>query len=161
MNFFKNLFRKKQTNIKQDNGSESINFDLLVKTARDSGNSKDLTILYSSLFNIKDICFVISKNSNLNEPKPFIGIVDNAPSLFAFTDIKKAKEFVDLDPENFYTANDGNAFILKTDIESFVNMTNQLALNGVYGVRFNEGENGWFISIQNLMEIYQMCKMNN
>lgn len=156
MGLFDKLFNKKTSNPPKSfeeltiNNPE-INFDKLVEQARTSGNSTDLEILYKSFLNLEQWVFIISKNCDIEDAKPFIGVFEEQPWLYVFTDSLKADYYAKLFG-NFHSK-DGNTLVLKMTRTSSLNMTKELSKLGVYGIRINEGENGWFCSIEGFFEI--------
>jgi len=156
MGLFNKLFNSKTSNSKEVTGkptayNSEINFDKLVEKARTSGSSADLEILYKSFLKLDNWAFIVSKNCDIEQAKPFIGVIDNQPWLYVFTDSKKADQYAKIFG-NFHTK-DGNTLVLKMSRDGSLNMTKELGQRGVYGVRINDGENGWYCTIQELFGI--------
>jgi hypothetical protein len=163
MGIFDKLFNKKLTKeIKSNdtftsNTSES-NFDKLVEKARNSGETVDLEILYKSFLKLEQWVFIVSKNCEVENARPFIGELENQPWLYVFTESLKADSYAKLFP-NFLTEGD-NTLVLKMSRTNSLNMIQELNNRGVFGLRINEGENGWFCSIQELFEIINHYKID-
>ena len=149
MSILKKLFGDNKTN--NPSISTSIDFDLLVEKARNSGQTVDLNNLYSAFFDLKEWVYIVSKNCSIEDAKPFIGVIDENPWLFVFTDSKKADQYAKTFG-NFHE-NNGNTFVIKMNSSNSLNMVQQLNERGVVGVRINEGENGWFTDIPGLFNI--------
>jgi hypothetical protein len=139
------------------NDSE-MNFDKLVEKARTSGNNADLEVLYKSFFKLEEWVFIVSKNCEIENAKPFIGVLEDQPWLYVFTDSSKADHYAKLFG-NFHSK-DGNTIVLKMKRTNSLNMAKELSQRGVIGIRINEGENGWFCSIQELFGIINHYQIN-
>lgn len=126
-------------------------FDQLVANARNSGKEADLNALYGSFFALEHWNFIVSQNSSPEEPKPFIGIVDEKPWLFVFTDGMKATHYAKA--AGGFLEKDGHTLILRMQSEQAIHVANQLHERGVYGIRVNDGENGWYFDIPSLQAI--------
>ncbi|CAM3810453.1 hypothetical protein FLGE108171_15615 [Flavobacterium gelidilacus] len=155
MGIFNKLFGNKESS----ENTEKLNFDILVEKARNSGSVDDLNELYKSFFKLEKLSFIVSNNCDIENPKPFIGIVDEVPWIFAFTDNKKANEYA-VEKGNFQTK-DGSTFILVLTLKSAISVFAQLDERGVYGIRINDGENGWFTKISGLWDIMSHLKIEN
>lgn len=163
MGLFDKLFNKKNTDtIISTEGiptnPSGINFDKLVEQARTSGKSADLEILYKSFLRLDQWVFIVSNNCEIENPKPFIGVIEDKPWLYVFTDSLKANYYAKLFG-NFHNK-DGNTLVLKMKRANSLNMAKELNQRGVYGVRINEGENGWFCSIPELFGIINHFKID-
>jgi hypothetical protein len=155
MSIFSNLFSKKD---KSDNEINiAIDFDNLVNIARNSGNVEDLNHLYKSFLELKEWNFIVSENCELENAKPFIGILDENPWLFIFTESEKGNSYAK--EKSGFLKNNGNTLIIKMSVKNSINMIKQLHERGVYGIRINEGENGWFCTIPGLIEIISFLKI--
>ncbi|WP_343634128.1 hypothetical protein [Fluviicola sp.] len=126
-------------------------FDQLVTNARTSGKEADLDALYGAFFALEDWNFIVSQNSSLEEAKPFIGVVDEKPWLFVFTDGLKATEYART--AGGFLEKDGHTVILRLASENATHLANQLYQHGVYGIRVNDGANGWYFDIPALDSI--------
>lgn len=147
------LFRKKNRILEPNNArlSSEINFDQLVSKARNSGEIEDLNALYLAFFDLLEWNFIVSNNSSMDDAKPFIGVVDDKPWLFVFTDGKKADEYAKA--FGSFLEQDGNTIILKMTAVSSQDMLKTLGERGVFGLRINEGDNGWFIDVPGFFNI--------
>tara|TARA_R110001583_G_scaffold51483_1_gene160690 strand:- start:1587 stop:2033 length:447 start_codon:yes stop_codon:yes gene_type:complete len=140
-------FKKKNTN-ERIPAKGQVDFDSLVERAR-SGDPEQLTYLYAAFLNLDNWTYLASGNDP-EKPKPYIGEVDGQPWIFIFTDSIKASEF-DQNP-------DGRTKVIKMDVDSSLHLIYKLNERGVYGIRVNEGENGWFCSIAELPNIIGYIK---
>lgn len=163
MGLLNKLFGKKSAelpNWKEKSGlkNQDINFDLLVEKARTSGNEKDLEELYRSFLNLETWVFLVSENCEIEHPKPFIGILEEQPWLYVFTDFSKADFYAKLFGR--FHSKDGNTLCLRMKRDSSLNMAKELGQRGVYGIRVNEGDNGWFCNIQGLFDIIKHLRID-
>ena len=90
-------------------------------------------------------------------PNHLLGVFEEQPWLYVFTDSKKADTYARLFG-NFLT-NDESTFIIKMSRENSLNMINELNRRGVFGVRINEGDIGWFSTVSGLFEIKDYLKI--
>jgi hypothetical protein len=132
--------------------NESIDFDSLVENAKTSNNKEDLDILYSSFFGLSHWFFVTTVKDDIAHAKPFIGLTDDQPWLYAFTDGNHAQTFAKLNPDTMLLEN-GASHIIKMTAKGSFEMAMELSNRGVFGIRVNEGEHGWFFPIQNMPNI--------
>jgi hypothetical protein len=157
-------FRKKKDTISSEidqskseyqliqDANKSVDFDALVENAKKSNNKEDLDILYSSFFRLSHWFFVTTAKEDISHAKPFIGLTEDKPWLYAFTDGDHAQTFAKLNPDTMVLENGGSHIIKMTAKGSF-DMAMELSNRGVFGIRVNEGENGWFFPIQNMPNI--------
>ena len=131
-------------------------FDLLVGNARNANNTENLDALYSAFFELKEWNFIVSQNSSLEDARPFIGLVDEKPWLFVFTDGMKAQQYAQA--AGGFLEQDGNTVILRMEAENSMDIARQLNERGVYGIRVNEGENGWYFDIPGMFRIREYLK---
>lgn len=126
-------------------------FDTLVSNARNNNSTKNLDALYGAFFALEEWNFIVSQNSSLADAKPFIGLVDEKPWLFVFTDGGKAQQYAK--EAGGFLEQDGNTLILRMKAENCMDIARQLHERGVYGIRVNEGENGWYFDIPGMFRI--------
>ena len=139
-------------------GNETnLKIDDLVNNAQNSGRSEDLTLLWKATLNLKQWHFITKYQNNLQDRRPFVGIIDNQPWVFVFTDRQKAQVYC-LDKQNQgFTDNKGGVMIISMDTDKAIEYIMKLKTSGVYGMRINEGK-GWFSPIANLAEIIKLTK---
>lgn len=142
---------------KMDETNMAENIDLLVADAAKSGNSDDLTKLWKATLNLKQWHFITKYKSDIQNSRPFIGVIDNQPWVFVFTDRQKAQQYCLNEKNDGFTDTKGSAFIISMDTEKAVNYVLDLHSKGVFGMRINEG-NGWFSPIENLTAIIDHIK---
>lgn len=151
-NISKNNFKNKMNDTKFTD-----NIDLLVENATKSGNSNDLTKLWSATLKLKQWNFITKHKSDIQESQPFIGVIDNQPWVFIFTDRQKAQQYCLQKGNDGFADNNGNVHIISMDTEKAIDYILELQSKGVYGMRINEG-NGWFSPIANLKPIIEHIK---
>ena len=98
-------------------------FDLLVGNARNANNTENLDALYSAFFELKEWNFIVSQNSSLEDARPFIGLVDEKPWLFVFTDGMKAQQYAQA--AGGFLEQDGNTVILRMEAENSMDIARQ------------------------------------
>ena len=157
MGLFDKIFKSKTVETASSTiikAEPETNFDELVARARTSGNATDMSSLYKAFFQLKEWTFIVSNNCTIENAKPFIGGIRGTT---VFTDSKKADTYARLFG-NFLT-NDESTFIIKMSRENSLNMINELNRRGVFGVRINEGDIGWFSTVSGLFEIKDYLKI--
>lgn len=154
MSILKKLFGNNKSEIQLPKNLND--FDGLVEKARNSGSISDLNNLYTTLLELKEWNYIVSKNCTIENAKPFIGVVDEKTWLFVFTDRSKADQYARTFG-HFHERN-GSTLVLTMNLNNSLDMIQQLYERGVYGVRFNEGENGWFTDIPGLFNIKNYLK---
>ncbi len=135
-----------------------INFDKLVANAKSSGKAEDMNALYKSFLTLDEWFFVTAPKSDLENPKPFIGFIDEQPWLFIFTDSSKAHAFCTANKG--FLMEDGSSYFIKMKTANAIKMTLKLGESGVYGIMVNQGENGWFCPIAGLPQIMEHLKID-
>lgn len=130
-------------------------FDTLVNNAR-SGEIEQLNHLYRNFFELENWVFVSPVRDDMENAKPFIGVVNEQPWLFVFTDETKAHTFCKATP-GFMDAS-GNSFFIRIQVNPALEMMYQLHMQGVHGIRVNDGENGWFCPLADIPNIIAFLK---
>jgi len=117
-----------------------------------------LNILYKSFFELEELVFIVSENVDIENAKPFIGVIEEQPWLFIFTDSKKADQYAKTFGK--FLNNNGSTFVLKMKMKNSLDMAKELNKRGVFGVRINEGENAWFSNIPGLFDVITHLGIN-
>ena len=126
-------------------------FDTLVSNVRNTNSYEDLEALYTAFFALEEWTFIVSKESSFEDAKPFIGVIDEKPWIFVFTDGMKATQYAQA--AGSFMERDGNTVVIRMSREAGMNYVKAIQEIGAYGIRFNEGENGWFVDIPGLFRI--------
>lgn len=130
---------------------EKSRFFELAKKAIDSNDETDLDILFKNVFGLSDLYFIAPFREDWEQSGPFIGNIQNKPCLFAFTDARVAYDFAMATP-GFQWENT-KAFIMHMPMQECLTIFKELHKRGVFGIRFNEGENGFFCPMSHLEAI--------
>lgn len=141
-----------------NNKTSTVNFDDLVERLKSNGNQEGMDNLYRNFFLLEEWIFVSPIRTDVENAKPFIGVIDDKPWLFVFTDNIKAKEFCNVN-EGFVKEN-GSINIIKMKNKNAIEMAKELYNRGVYGIRVNEGEYGWFFPIENIDAMLSYLKIS-
>lgn len=154
-----NLFNKKKPEaetkpasepIKDEKSNIEIDFDTLVDNSRD-GNLESLTKLYKAFLGLEKWCFIRS-GETMEDSRPFIGIIDDKPWVFIFTDSSKAQQ---AKPNE-----DGSVVLIKMSVEGALEYIYKVGEQGAFGIRVNEGTHGWFCPIADLPNIIDYVNKN-
>ena len=97
-----------------------------------------------------DRWYILFEEVTNNSPKPIVGSINNRFWIFGFTDLKKAKKFKK--EQNIPAA------ILEMEPSSCIDWIKEYQNTGIYGIRFNEGKLGWYITINNLLKLKELIK---
>ncbi|MDU0370852.1 hypothetical protein ACFPAF_10640 [Hymenobacter endophyticus] len=134
--------------------STSQEIDLLLEKAKSSGKTEDLAALWKAALELPQWHFITRQTANIEDRKPFVGVLDNKPWIFVFTDRQRAQEYARTITGGGFVDESGNVLVMSTDTPKAIDYLLALTSQGVYGVRFNE-LNGWFSPLQNLPAILQ------
>ncbi|RYZ50722.1 MAG: hypothetical protein EOP49_13420 [Sphingobacteriales bacterium] len=131
---------------------QNTEIDRLVQQASASGSPEDLKALWKATLGLEKWYFITRNQDSLQDRKPFIGVIENKPWVFVFTDKHKAQLFGSSDPGAGFTDTSGSVMIIAMETSRALEYVMELQQIGVYGIRLNEG-NGWFSPISNLPSI--------
>jgi len=152
---FKNSQMNNNNSIQQMNDTNFIdNIDLLFANFEKSESMDDLTKLWSATLKLKQWHFITKHKIDIQERRPFVGIIDNQPWVFIFTDRQKARQYCVQEGNEGFTDDKGSVYVISMNTDRAIDYILDLQSKGVYGMRINEG-NGWFSPIANLEAIIQ------
>lgn len=170
-----------------DSASEdhaAVNFDALVVKAfaepdepapNDSDDEapappisiEDLDHLWSAFLKLDEWIFLVQPAPG-KDPFPFIGMIDEQPWLFLFTDHERLRRFADrhdlLDLQSnahFITMTPDQSLEWLRRLHAATLAPSAPAANpvpAVYGIRINEGPRGWYAPLESLPAIYGHLK---
>lgn len=144
----KNL--QKRSNLEKNESMEEF-----IKRAK-SGDSEALEDIWKFTFELPQWYFPCRYKENVNDAMPFVGVLDGKPLLFAFTDSKKAQEFA----KTQGLANKiGETLILSKTPTNTQIFLDSIKAEGVIGIYFNNGPDGWFSEIDELPNILKSLKV--
>jgi hypothetical protein len=127
---------------------EKSKFIDLAKTAIKNNDEVSMDALFGTLFRQQDLYFISPFREDWEKSGPFIGNIQDKPCLFVFTDAKLAYEFAMATPGFQWEEN--KAFIMHMPMEECIAVFKELRNRGVFGIRFNEGEHGFFCPLSHL-----------
>lgn len=125
-------------------------FDQLVDAARDGDDEEAMVALWRAAYALDEWHFVA--RGEMPNVQPFIGLVDERPFVMVFTDEERARAFAE---RNKLIQEDGTVPLLGMSPEGASKTLPQYGEHGVHGVLFNEGPNGFFAPLSNLMPMYE------
>lgn len=128
--------------------------DLLLAKAKSSGRPEDLSALWKAALSLPQWHFITRQTAQMEDRKPFVGVMDGKPWAFLFTDRQRAQEYARTIPNGGFVDESGSVLVISTDTQKAIDYLLALAAQGVYGLRFNE-LNGWYSPIENLPAILQ------
>lgn len=143
-----------------DDTKPTDNIDNLVAKASESGNAEDLTKLWKTFLDLNQWHFITKYKENINDSKPFIGVIDNQPWVFLFSDRQKAREYCLNEGNTGFADSNGGVNVISMETDKAISYILDLHHKGVYGMRINEG-NGWFSPIENLKPIIEYVNKTN
>jgi len=149
---FDELFGKEEKKQK----STSVNFDELIEKVKKMPFQEGQILLWKETFNLEKWHFITKPLVNLDNPKPFIGVVEGKGWMYLFTDGKHALKFGKVQG---LLNNDGSINTIAMKPKKAVELLDKFAKLGVFGVRFNQGEFGWYAPIENLKPMMDYLKI--
>jgi ribosomal protein L7/L12 len=131
-----------------------VDFDALVDEAIDRstgevGAVEDLNRLWAATYQLPRWHFVVLPD---DPTRPYVADMDGKSWLLAFTDADRLTQFVNAQ-EGLKRADDQVLF-LSMDSLAARDWLTKLGKQGVFGVRFNQGDYGWFSPVRNLVPIH-------
>ncbi|MBV9788761.1 MAG: hypothetical protein JOZ51_11335 [Chloroflexi bacterium] len=128
----------------------TADFDALAAEGKRTQSEAAMAQLWAAVYALPSWYFVIKPE---RQPvSPFVGVVDNQPFLMAFTDKQRADQFARR--QGFVDAS-GATSILATPVQGMVENAEQYRAQGVFGILFNDGPNGFFAPLANLTPMWQ------
>ncbi len=134
--------------------------DEMLADAKKSVGNEALAILWKATLDLKQWHFITKYKEDVLESSPFVGVIDNRPWVFVFTDRHKAQQYCVQAGNDGFADPNGTVYIISMDTANAINYVTDLQSKGVYGMRINEG-NGWFSPIANLPAIIEHTKKLN
>lgn len=121
--------------------TDSVDFDSLVEQAKVSGDVRDI---WRAVYQLEELWFLPSPTSE--EPSPFIGVIEGQNWVFAYTDpahLAKSASSV--------LGEGANETGIKMSMDSAIPWLDSIRASGVFGVRVNDGDNGFFAPLSNII----------
>lgn len=136
---------------------DAIDFDSFVEKVKLMSFEAGQMVLWAEVYKLPRWHFVLKQepNEDIKSVVPFIGEVERKGWFFAFTDGKHARKFAE---RQKFVNEDGSAFTVAMEPLEAAKWMSEYGKKGIYGVRFNEGEHGWFAPIENLLPMYKRLK---
>lgn len=130
----------------------AAHFDVTVEQARELPFAEGQTLIWAEAFKLDSWLILMQPSDNPQQPEPFFGNVDGQGWAFLFTDPMHAQVFA---RNNQLMTPGGQVLIAKMQVDPMINWLQEIEKSGLYGVRFNEGEQGWFSPISNLRDMQE------
>lgn len=140
-----------------DETNMTSDIDAVLADAKKSGGNEALAKLWKATLNLQQWHFITKYKEEVLSRYPFVGVIDNRPWVFIFTDRQKAQQYCVQEGNDGFTDPTGTVYIISMDTANAINYILDLQSKGVYGIRINEG-NGWFSPIANLPAIIEHTK---
>jgi hypothetical protein len=131
-----------------------VDFDSLVEMAKQMPFEEGQYFLWEEVYKLPKWHFAVKSTEDINQLKPFICDVDGKAWFCASTDGKHAVAFA---KRQGFIYPGGNILTIGMNPLEAVNWMSEYK-EIIYGVRFNEGEYGWFSPIENLLPMYEHLK---
>jgi len=123
--------------------------DNLVTALKTQNSRESMTALWRYTLAMDEWYFIA--RGEMPDVKPFVGVVEGAPSLMAFTDTDYANAFGR--SQNLIDA-DNNVSVLSIPTEGFLDYAETLVERGIENLIFNAGVHDYFQPLQNLRAIF-------
>ena len=131
-----------------------LDFDSLVEIVKKMSFDEGQYMLWEEVYKLPRWYFTAKPVEDISQLKPFICEVDGKGWFCASTDAKHAIKFAERQKFNYPGGK--TLVICMKPLEAAEWMSTYS--KEVYGVRFNEGEHGWYAPIANLLPMYQYLK---
>lgn len=125
----------------------AAHFDVTVEQAREMQFAEGQTLIWTEAFKLDSWLILMKPSDDPQQPEPFFGNMDGHGWAFLFTDPMHAQVF---GRNNNLVTPGGNVLIAKMKVDAMINWLEEIGRSGLYGARFNEGEQGWFIPVDGL-----------
>lgn len=125
----------------------AAHFDVTVEQAKEMPFAEGQTLIWAEAFKLDSWLILMKPSDNPQQPEPFFGNVDGHGWAFLFTDPMHAQVFA---RDNQLITPGGQVLIAKMKVDAMIDWLEEIGKSGLYGVRFNEGENGWFTPVDSL-----------
>lgn len=133
----------------------SLDFDEFVEEVKKMPFAQGQDVLWREVFNLERWHFITKPITYFKDAEPFKGKVEGKGWFFLFTDGEHAHKFGE---RQKFTNADGSVNTIAMKPEEAVEWLEEWAKIGIYGVRFNEGEHGWYAPIENLRPMMKDLK---
>lgn len=135
---------------------ETKDFDEFIEKIREIEYTKEIDdILWKNTFSLEK-WYLLMKGKG-EGAEPFAGQINNKGYFFLFTDLIKMQEFINR--VNIVEEQEPNALSFKPF--DAVNIISRFLENDIYGIRFNDGEAGWFAPIRKLKSMWNELMVEN
>lgn len=149
---FDDLFEKGNDSGERQKKIEKIDFDSFVERVKLLPFKEGQYTLWAEAYKLPRWYIILNPNKDI----PFIGKTEEKGWFFLFTDLKHADEFA---KRQGFIYEDGSTFsYVMEPLKAARRISEYGGKKGIYGVRFNEGEHGWFSPIANLLPMYEYLK---
>lgn len=125
-------------------------FDALSAEGKQTQSQASMARLWEAVYALPSWFFVV--HPERQPVSPFVGVVDQQPFLMAFTDKQRADQFARR--QGFVDAS-GATSILATPVQGMVQTAEAYREQGIFGILFNDGPNGFFAPLTNLVPMWQ------
>lgn len=134
----------------------AAHFDVTVEQAKEMQYSEGQTLIWTEAFKLDSWLILMKPGADSEQPEPFFGNVDGHGWAFLFTDPMHAQVF---GRTNNLVTPSGNVMIAKMKVDAMIEWLEEIGRSGLYGVRFNEGEQGWFTPVDSLRAMQEYVEM--
>ncbi|HEY0605438.1 MAG TPA: hypothetical protein VGD58_21130 [Herpetosiphonaceae bacterium] len=128
----------------------TADFDALAAEGKRTQSQASMAQLWAAVYALPSWNFVARRSGE--SVLPFVGVVDEWPFLMAFTSRERADQFARR--QGFVDAADQTT-ILALSVQGVVQTAEDYRAQGIFGILFNDGPNGFFAPLTNLVPMWQ------
>jgi len=135
---------------KPSSKDQTPDFDKLVQRTQQEKSRESLDALWGAVYALED-WFMIASGEPPNVG-PFIGVMEDKPFVFAFTEPEKAAEAA---KNRGLVDKNGDPHLLAIPVAGFVKTVETYIEKGIFGVYFNDGENAFYTPLTDVKSMFQ------
>lgn len=124
--------------IKKKPKSKELSLQDFVAYAKSTGKGEDVVKVWDYILSLKELHFLSVYEEDVQKCRPFIGVINEKPWFFVFTDKDKAIKYAKTD--NKFQSKNGDTLVISQPTEKSLQMIIESESNGVYGVMVNESD---------------------
>lgn len=133
-----------------ENAGQTVDFDALVERTLQEKTRESLDALWGAVYAMEN-WFMIAAGEPPNVG-PFIGVMEDKPFVFAFTEPEKAAEAA---KSRGLVDKNGNPHLLAIPVAGFVKTVGTYIENGIFGIYFNDGAGAFYTPLTDVKSMFQ------
>jgi hypothetical protein len=131
------------------NPGQTSDFDKLVQRTQQEKSRESLDALWGAVYAMEN-WYMIAAGEPPNVG-PFIGVMEDKPFVFAFTEPEKAAESA---KSHGLVDKNGDPHLLAIPVAGFARTVDTYIEKGVFGILFNDGENAFYTPLTDIKSMF-------